>query len=295
MKKTAGVDYVRMASFIFTNDFEKANSSKASGVLFNKFMILLNRELLSENIDIKLPHCWYRWGDEVVRYGLNYLEWNHDDPHFTSVEYRGSVPKDYNSNDQIINIIEKYSKEFIRKYSGSECVELAIDEVYSEAPFKFQNDYRKLRESLKISRTNVGYDNFKSYVINLFDIAMESFPNDFSNINKQKSEFESVFRMAVKNSSRDDLFDLTECFWFFFCYHLRINRKCHSNINKTTLEIWKEVIPLENSRFEHDIRTFAYHLCPNDCGDPEILRLIKEREDSISESESILNYICGDN
>lgn len=285
-------DYVESASFIFLNKYERLNGCKASGVLYNKFMTLLNRRFLSDDVDIGLPHCWYRWGDEVVRHGLDYLSWNHDDPRYTAVIYKGGIAGAYDPNDPLVREIESFAEEFIAMYKGPEGAEMAIDEVYADAPFQFQNDYRRLRESLRISRSHVGYDNFESYILSLFDTAMESFPREFRDLEEQRSEFEAVFRMAVSGGvSRDDLFELVEHFWFFFCYHLRINKKCHANVDRTTLEIWKDAVPLEDSRFEHGIRTLAYRLCPREYSDPRIDRMLHERELAIIEVERMLDYL----
>ena len=75
-------DYIRTFSYLFLKKYREKTGTDSSGVLFNKYMTLLNRALLYKGVDMHLPHCWYRWGDEVVRYCLPFIDWNHDDPKY---------------------------------------------------------------------------------------------------------------------------------------------------------------------------------------------------------------------
>lgn len=146
------IDHIRCASYAFIERYSRTQSHPPSGVLYNKYMTLLNRELMDKlGVDIRLPHCWYRWGDEVVRHDMPYLRWDHGDPRKTYVSYSGECPIQ-ESKDEIVCFSESFADSFIWRYSGDEGVDLAIDEIYSEAPFAFQNDYRRLRENLKIAQ-----------------------------------------------------------------------------------------------------------------------------------------------
>ncbi|WP_400202396.1 hypothetical protein [Candidatus Methanarcanum hacksteinii] len=121
---------------------------------------------------------------------------------------------------------------------------------------------------------------------------MSSFPEEFDSLRKEKEEYESVFRMAVEcNSSRDDLFELSECFWFFFCYHLRLDDRWHENVKRSTLDIWRDTIPLEDSRYHQNIRTFAFLLHSDSYSDPNIDRMLRERDESLSNAEVILSRL----
>ena len=223
---------------------------------------------------------------------MSYIVWNHDDPRLTEVSYCGTIPDDMDQDDPVVRFSEDFSKEFIEKYKGPEGAEMAIDEVYSDAPYAFLNDYRRLREALRISRRSVGFSNFKDYILSIFDSAMASFPEEFGFLRKQKDEYESVFRMAVEcGSSRDDLFELSECFWFFFCYHLRLDDRCHENVKRSTLDVWRDMVPLEDLRYYQNIRTYAFLLHSDPYSDPVIDRLLRERDESLSNAESILSRL----
>lgn len=77
-KSSRSPDYIRISTFLFLDEYGK-EVNKVKGMTFNRFMTQLNYSLQSEkNTDIRLPHCWYRWGDEVVRDHLgSYTKWNH--------------------------------------------------------------------------------------------------------------------------------------------------------------------------------------------------------------------------
>ena len=283
------VDYVKMASAVFIEEYSKKMGDDVTGVLYNKYMTLLHRELKKEGIDIRLSHFWYRWGDAVVKYSVPYIHWTHEDAYTTKVSFIGRVPK-CDPKDPVIQRSMEFARDFIREYgNGVVGVEAAIDEVYSEAPFEFQKEYRMLREGLKPS-TSFLCGNFYEYVMKLFDNAMGAFPKEFKKLNKQKDWFVAVFTESVNNRvSRETLFDIIEDFWFFFCYHLRVNRRCYENVSKETLDIWKNAIPSEDVRFEHSIQNYAYQCCRSDSDNWIIGELLRERESRISKLEQLLD------
>ena len=56
-------DYARYACQVFIGGHEGSVGCSPTGVMFNKFMTLLYRDIRKTlGVDISLPHCWYRWG-----------------------------------------------------------------------------------------------------------------------------------------------------------------------------------------------------------------------------------------
>ena len=151
----------------------------------------------------------------------------------------------------------------------------------------FQRDYRVLRESLKISKSNVPYDNYQEYLSTLFKKAMSSFPdNKFRNVKKQKDAFEAVFMHSLESDvPNEGLFDMAEDFWFYFCYHLRL--KYNENVSQGIKNSWKSKIPLETSRYDASIQNYAYQYC-RDSKDPAIIGLLKDREDRLKELDQLM-------
>jgi hypothetical protein len=292
VKESSLPDYVKVSTFLFTEEYERSIGEKVRGVIFNKFMTLLNHDFKNtKNIDIKLPHNWYRWGDEVVKYYVKpYTKWDHEDLGTTTVSWKGGVP-DFNLDDPVVVEIRKYIKSHIEKYSNEDGWERAIDALYAKAPYPFQNEYRKLRENLKGAATRPIYiqDYISSLLIPLFNNAMNAFPNAFSEIKKEKLDFESVFRLAAESgSSIDDLRDMVERFWFFFCYYLRVDKKCHENISNETLEVWRSSIPWEKEMYIRSLQDIAYNLQLKG-KEKRIDHLLKEREERVNEFNDILD------
>lgn len=290
-------DYVRYASGLFIKRYESKQGSQPTGVLYNKFMTLLNRELknkLGENMG--LPHCWYRWGDEVVRHDMPYLVWNHDNPRQTLVTFSGQV-LDSPSRDDMSTFISSFADSFIARYGGDEGFEMAIDEVYSEAPFEFQNDYRVLRENLKQARSNVPLSNHTDLVRGLYAKAMSAYPMEsFESTRIQKEQFRKVFDQALDEGlTADRLQQISETFWFYFCYHLRLHRDCHENVSAETLRIWREALPEAGEVYEEKMQNYAYYLFPYGSDDPVINGLLEDRKERLDELGSIMAEMgCGE-
>ena len=285
-------DYVKVASFVFLDGYRKRYDRDPSGVLYNKYITLLHRELKSQGTDIRLSHCWYRWGDAVVKSSVPYIEWTHDDLDKTSVSYKGYDPH-INRRDPVVRYSEEYAGRFMDEYGdGIEGVEKAIDTVYSEAPFEFQRRYRSLRESLKITRSGTMVnESFESYVASLLEHAADVFPDEFNTIRKQFGQFRTVFIESLRNgASVDILYEMVESFWFFFCYHLRLNRKCHENVSRDTLRYWRSILPVEKSRFESAIQNYAYYHC-RDSSEPSVTEMLRARESRLEELRTLLDLL----
>ena len=299
LKKDFVPDYVKISSKVFLDKFEEKNQTAPSGVLFNKYMTLLHRRLKSEGTDIKLPHCWYRWGDEVVRYGMPYLSWDHEYAAYTQVTWSGRMTDSYDPDDHAIRTASEYADEFILKYSGEEGAEMAIDEVYENAPFEFQNEYRKLRETLKqlIKNRKTHFDDaHNNVIIPLFENAVRSFPVEFNAMRNEKESFTEMFRLMVgSKASLRDIFDLIEDFWFCFCYRLRIHKKCHENVTPATLAIWKEKIPEETESFYHNLRIYAHFYYTGQEGMPRAKKLFEEWERDERELRELIAVIPDNN
>ena len=199
-------------------------------------------------------------------------------------------------DDEIISYASEYADEFIDKHSGEEGAELAIDEVYDQAPFKFQNDYRYLRESLKNLNKNMTsmFSNMSNIVGPLFDTAMENSPSEFRSMKNEKELFISVFRMMLENdASVREIFNITEDFWFYFCYHLRLNRKCHENVSNSTLDVWREKIPEEKYQFCLRLQSYA-HEYESESEDPNVRSLCRSWKKNDSELNDLLSLIPDD-
>lgn len=174
---------------------------------------------------------------------------------------------------------------------------MAIDEVYSEAPFEFQNDYRVLRENLKQARLSVPLSNHTDLVRGLYAKAMSAYPMEsFESTRIQKEQFRKVFDQALDEGlTVDRLQQISETFWFYFCYHLRLHRDCHENVSAETLRIWREALPEAGEVYEEKMQNYAHYLFPDGSDDPVIKKLLEDRRERLDELGSIMAEMgCGE-
>ena len=283
-------DYVAYACRVFIEGHEGSVGCSPSGVMFNKFMTLLYRDVRRTlGVDIRLPHCWYRWGDEVVRHGMSYLSWNYDSPGVTRVMFTGDVAG-FPDDDRVKRYIDSYASRFIHAYSGPEGVEMAVDDVYSEAPFEFQNRFRMLRENLRISKGNLVAVNQTEVVRSLYENAMRVFPHsEFPLLKDRVSEFTAVFEAALDNAvPMVKLQEISEIFWYWFCYHLRLHPRCHENVSGLTLEIWRDSLPYEDRNFDIKMENYAHRVCDGGSDDPVIAEMLVRRNERVRTMRSLL-------
>lgn len=272
-------DHVRNASYLFISKYADTYGIQPSVSLFNRFIILFNREAKDElGYDIRMPHCWYRWGDMFVGNEMKYIRCNCGRDGKTTVSFCGQAP-DMNA-DEVDSLAGEFADSFIREH-GSDTDE-SMNEVYADAPFEFIIRYRELRDLLE-------KENDYERIRNVFDETMSSFPKEFDPISKHTTSFVTVFRECIVRRVRIDcLSEIAVNYWGFFCRHLRMI--CNENISHETLGIWESKIDLENDRYESFIQNYAYEYC---CGskDEHILKLLSDREKELDELKRILEEL----
>ena len=289
----AGIDYVKVSSFLFLKKYKERTGNDSTGVLFNGYMTLLNRELLSRGIDIGLPHCWYRLGDEVVEDCMPFIDWGHEGISGKFVSYLGRSPQ-ADSNDPVIGFVSEFADSFIDRCFGPSGPEEAIEGAYEYVPFRFQNDFRQLRESLKIPRWNGPPHNRHGRIEDLFNKAVSSFPPEFGSIGLRFDEFKSTFLLAMSgNAPSNELFKISETFWSFFCHHLRLNDGCHENVPPFILETWRQELPEEGDKYRMFVENQAARHCDVSVDDPVINTLLRERVLRLKECDSLFTRVFG--
>ncbi|MHB8584864.1 MAG: hypothetical protein ACYDDF_03385 [Thermoplasmatota archaeon] len=234
-----------------------------SGLYFNKVMSLLHRRLKAERIDLGLPHCWYRYGDEVVRQWMpSAVYWDHESPVSTRVFWIGDAPSSSGSEAARRKVIDAEVKQIGAEYRGQGGVERAVNDVYSYAPFEFQRAFREWRrETTEVHNWQAGHGGPAGIVLaGKFRTTLAAFP---------KEEFpECADRSRAILSAVGSLLDarpselqmageLAEQFWQFFCYYLRLHPKGHENVASQTLDLWRAELDAQTLKFD---TVFAGHL-----------------------------------
>ena len=81
---------------------------------------------------------------------------------------------------------------------------------------------------------------------------------------------------------------MSETFWFYFCYHLRLHRDCHANVPGSTLDIWESILPEALDIYQEKIQNYAYYLFPDGSDDPVINRLLMDRKKRFNDLNALL-------
>lgn len=270
--RNASDDMIAYISYSVINDYKRLyNDNLPSGLFFNKVLSILYKTLKEEKIDIKLPHCWYRWGDEVVRHYMPYeIEWNHEEAYFTTVDWNGDRP-DPIENDGLRKEIDDTIDRIIKKYSSyKEEIGELLSEVYKTAPFEFQKQYKNVRDILFDKRLaqSKSTDFGKNILWPILDKALNTFPDDtyFKTVRQHIPAFKRLIYLYINqpNPNYKVINEISEEFWFWFCYYLRVNDQAHENINQDTLAYWEEVRIKEDEIYMRNFQDYAFSLYNSD-------------------------------
>ena len=293
---------LKFVAYYVVRQFKKRTRRDPTGLYFNKAMSLINTKLKEEGYNLRLPHCWYRWGDEVVRYYMPFeLGWNHEDPPSTKVTWEGDVPRgmiDLRLQDKVKSLSDEMADQF-----SSENLSEMVEQVYMNAPFDFQRLYKKVRDSfLSILRAEVAVENFNiSKLIPQLEEAIAAFPEDseFDEIRAHLPAFKSLLMhvLSTENTDYSLANEISEEFWFWFCYFLRLHPRAHENIGKEALAIWSERLEVETDLYmrafgEHVLRLFR--AIPEISLDAELAPFVASEQEVEKESDKIMSEFEGE-
>lgn len=255
---------VAYASYYLIKKYKDSNGFSPSGLYFNKAMSYVNTNIRKHGENIMLPHCWYRWGDEVVRYYMpREITWTHEEASYTKVDWTGGPPS--LRDEKLINDIEDLTNEFLSKYPVKDdgWYEELLADHYDGAPFEFQKAYKNCRDLLfDKTRVNGNDANYtKDTLVKVFETTLSKFPKDrlFQPVRNFIPTFLKLISYPL-TGTREDLFianDISEEFWYWFSYYLRVHPKAHENIDEETVSYWKSELDYETERF---YRNFNDHV-----------------------------------
>lgn len=286
-------DLLNIASFLVISKYKDLKGSLPSGLYFNKIMTILYTELCNQRIDIQLPHCWYRYGDEVVRSCMpTYVVWDHEMEDRTLVDWKG-IPKINMATNPQFDIIEKKVEELTEKYSDSQAMEDAIALVYSRAPFKFQESFKRIKNILKDAQySDVKFDN--SSLISTFNETCNEFPKDeFPEMARKLSIFEHIVDtiLSQDNPKYNLAYEVCETFWFWYCYYLRLHPRGHENLPRSKIDYWKSMLDEDTGRQERVFRFLLLDLVeeiPLIGSDSTLRPIIEESKKESDEADKII-------
>lgn len=226
---------------------------------FNKFMYLLNKELKKDGIDIKLPYAWYRHGIvvEFDNNNLNYL---------SSLDF-SEIPNNF--RNKIVKNIELLMKKY--RYKKTDEINA---EIYKEAPYKFQNNFREMLKIVNLWKEgNKTLDNYfegeLSGLMKYIQNALNEFPfDDFNDLYPLFLEWENFLSQLIElDYPNKEIAAFVEKFWFTFTKKLRL--LTNLNIDKTVLNEWEkeyklDFLYLENYLFNFSFEFYNEYYSPQD-------------------------------
>ena len=213
----------------------------------------------------------------------------------TRVSYMGCAPE-VDSTDAIVVMIDGSADSFISRCSKEGEAEVAVDGMCVAAPFEFQVRFGMLRESLGTSGSDPVSADCTDNVRTLFEDAMGCFPvAEFPEASPHAERFGAVFRAALDSGATAAVLqEIAECFWTYFCHHLRLHERCHENVSVVTLGAWAEAIPAETTDYERTIQNQAHMVDPEGSSGEVVRVLLRERERRISEISELMERMEGD-
>lgn len=282
---------VEYSAYSVIRDYESLKGSPPGGLYFNKSMSLINSRLKDKGTDMKLPHCWYRWGDEVVKYYMpRELLWDNEETAYTRVKWIGNIP-DF-PEIKVKKEIDSIVSEISRRYSDYESLSQFIDLIYENAPFEFQRKYRHVREfffhvrNSGLKMENPGRDLLLPQIAE----AVEYIPEGkyFQEVKSFAPSFIKFAKYAVESGEYlSELEEISEEFWFWFSYFLRLHPDAHENVDSVTLSIWERKLITETDIFYSNFRNHVLNLSKKNTSVRDDLELrpylleaeLEERED----------------
>ncbi len=226
--------------------YKDRSTDQVNGLRFNKMMALLDHRLLDEKgLDIKLPRCWYLYGEATVPKQMpSQVKWKglDNEEEKTAVTWDEGRPSIRSSKNR--QKIDSIVDSLYSLFPPGEDVRKAIEEDYeSYAPYEFQRLYKMFRYDTKI-RSIVDKDGtLRSeafYSIGIKD-AMNVFPyEDFPELKVHARKLELILPNLFKEfpEKNERGVEMAKDFWKIFCRFLRVKQNRY--VVDSRLKYWEE-------------------------------------------------------
>lgn len=266
--------HLARACWVVVQEHQERHGRPPTSLYFNKVLSLLHKRLGDQGHDMKLPHCWHRWGDEVVRSWLpTPVQWEHDAT--TTVGWVGKEPR--KPTDRLGKALSETMDEILKE-SSAQGIEDMVDKVYAYAPFEFQRAYRQIRHiNFDAGRSFIDAASVANMTAGLIEHAATCFP--YEEFEDASFHARSVFTACKATLEQDPasletVRESLEQFWTYWCHYLRLHARGHENVPASTLDVWRQELEPQEREFEI---VFLAHLrsmieANPDLRDTEVLR-----------------------
>lgn len=221
---------------------------------FNKMIFLLHKQLQENDVDIKLPYCWYLQGSLIEENQFEadvghprqyYITSDHSSRRMMSVP-KATIPDESRQTvDRIIHdLVQQYKQT--NGYFKKGYLDLLLDDVYARAPYEFQRVFNrkfipflnsfKTSEQKKVPATFFFKDEDLERIELFLDDSIRVFPNDdMERIYDTYLEWDDTIRITIEYDQKR-VFPMTDSVWEFFCKNLRIIK--YENIPEEMIQYW---------------------------------------------------------
>jgi len=265
------------ASYKIIQRYKDPQTDKVDGIRFNKMISLLNHELLKDKkngLDIKLPHCWYFYGDMVIRRDMPIqvrIDQTDEEP-IAQVYWEGSKPKVDNKTKKKIDRKEMYLQS---KYPPSCDKADVIEAVYTYAPYEFQRNFLIFRNDNKFLPQEYFKEIHQKVLQGDFKNAVDNFPYEqFPILKVPFTKITYIINSIFTEYPEDKQIgiDLGNKFWKIFCKFLILDKKGSYNASNHTIKHWEknsnEELEKYKTDLEKDVESFFKIFNPKSLRDP---------------------------
>lgn len=231
-----------------------------NGLRFNKMMALLNHRLLDEkDLDIKLPRCWYLYGEAIVPKQLpDELRWEGLDKEERKTFVRWSEERPEIRSSKNRKKIDSIVDSLFSLFPPSEEVKKAIEEDYNKyAPYDFQRLYKAFRYDTQIDSMVDENGSLRSELFYSREIreAMKRFPyEDFPELKVEARKIElllpSLFDEFPEKNEKG--IEMAKDFWKIFCRFLRIKK--NNYVDSERIRYWDEVASEDLKKYRDGLK-----------------------------------------
>lgn len=229
---------------------------------FHKFCYLIDEELLRDNVDIKLPRYWYRFGG-IIAVEVVETSMFREEP-FEYQDYEGYdvsidpnvVEDDFDVGRQTKDAIDETVARVVSDFDGAYGVSRIQDEQYLRyAPEKFITEFHEFRTALnKIVET--GEDTRDDELRENLGDLLRTYPDRYTRMYDEFLEWEHLIRQLLKLGRYDDMNRFAREFWDAFSkVELRIRHNEH--LPEWLVNQWRNRIVDNRGGFEREVTRYG--------------------------------------
>jgi hypothetical protein len=260
-----GASLVPVIWYETISQWEHRNEVPLSSLFFHKISTLTRFRLEQQGLPVPLPYAWYLFG--TAAQDLPHLIQFFPDPESeqTKVEWRGPSPELFRG-DRSADLIRSTIDSILDEYPPDKG-ELAVDEVYTHAPFEFQRKFRRVRMAAGLTGVGSAEAAGLNVAGGLWGLTLDAFDEfPYARFPTLASSV-AVVREAVNVGINVNLeqrrrlaVEAIEGFWTVFCAHLRLDHEGSKDVSQETIQSWRRMAEQRDRVFVRNLGDIVVEL-----------------------------------